>query len=481
MNIKPDNTQDSRTHGKTETSHVNKQTAGVKILVGDPKAAVRKLALPMIVAMTLLGLYNVVDAFWVSGLGSDALAAIGFVFPFYFVALGLAHGLGVGGGSAISRRIGADDKAGADRVAIHLLVMMGVAALLFTIFFYFAADSIFILIGAGSAAGIATEYGKIIFLGSFFIFFTNVAYAILRGEGDAKRAMYAMGVSSILNIILDPILIYTFNWGIAGAAWATIFSIFISSLVMFYWMVIKKDTYVSFNLRGFTPDKSVIRDILGVGLPASVQQISMAFTMLILNLIIIMVSDTDGVAVYSVGWRLVSIAVTPLIAISTAVVSVAGAAYGSHIYKNTEIAHLYATKLGLIIGLCISAVTFIFAPQIAAVFTLSEASAHIAPDLIIFLRVICLFFPIVTFGMFSSSLFQGTGKGMYALSVTILRTIILAPLFVWLFAVTFGWGLIGVWWGLLAGNTIGSGVAFIFARVYTKRLINLNKGREASV
>jgi len=144
-------------------------------------------------------------------------------------------------------------------------------------------------------------------------------------------------------------LIYTFNWGIAGAAWATIFSIFTSSLVMCYWMVIKKDTYVSFHLRGFTPDKSVIRDILRVGIPASVQQISMAGTMLILNLIIIMVSDTDGVAVYSVGWRLVSIAVTPLVAISTAVVSVAGAAYGSHIYKNTEIAHLYATKLGLII------------------------------------------------------------------------------------------------------------------------------------
>jgi len=83
--------------------------------------------------------------------------------------------------------------------------------------------------------------------------------------------------------------------------------------------------------------------------------------------------------------------------------------------------------------------------------------------------------------MFSSALFQGTGKGMYALIVTILRTIILTPLFVWIFAVTFGWGLVGVWWGLLSGNIIGSLVAFTFARVYTKRLINLNKEREASI
>ncbi|MEA1998770.1 MAG: MATE family efflux transporter, partial [Euryarchaeota archaeon] len=124
---------------------------GVKTLLGDPKKAILKLSLPMIVAMSAQTIYNLVDAIWVSGLGADALAAIGFVFPFFFAAMALSTGLGVGGGSAISRMIGARDKGGADNVAVHTIVMMLLLAVLFTIPFVVFAEDVFILIGAGSA------------------------------------------------------------------------------------------------------------------------------------------------------------------------------------------------------------------------------------------------------------------------------------------------------------------------------------------
>ncbi len=89
-----------------------KGTDGVKTLLGDPRKAIIKLAIPMVVAMSVQTIYNIVDAFWVAGLGADALAAMGFVFPFFFVIMSLSNGLGIGGGAAISRRIGAKDKAG---------------------------------------------------------------------------------------------------------------------------------------------------------------------------------------------------------------------------------------------------------------------------------------------------------------------------------------------------------------------------------
>lgn len=445
-------------------------TRGIKTLLGDPKQAVLKLSGPMIVAMVLLSLYNVVDAFWVSGLGSDALAAIGFVFPFYFMAIGLANGLGVGGGSAISRRIGARDKSGADSVALHTMAIMAVVSAAFTIPFYLLAGEIFAAMGAGSATAMAVDYASIIFLGSFFIFFCNVAYAILRAEGDATRAMYAMGVASVLNIVLDPVFIYTLNMGVAGAALATVLSVTISSLVMLYWLCVKKDTYITFNPRDFKPDRAIVRDILRVGLPAAVQQLSMALTMLFMNLIIIMVASIDGIAVYSVGWRVVSIAITPLIAISTAVVSVTGAAYGARLYEKAETAHLYAIKIGSVIGVSISVATFLLAPVIAGVFTLAEEAAHIKPELTFFLRVMCLFYPAVAFGMFSSALFQGTGKGLNALVVTILRTIVLTTAISYLLAVVLNWGLEGAWWGLAIGNILGSSTAYVWARLYTARL-----------
>ncbi|KAF5411487.1 MAG: MATE family efflux transporter [Euryarchaeota archaeon] len=446
---------------------------GIEILLGDPKRAILKLSLPMIVAMSVQTLYNLVDAVWVAGLGADALAAIGFAFPFFFAAMALSNGLGIGGGSAISRRIGSQDKEGADNVAVHTIVMMLLIAALFTIPLFFCAEGLFVMIGAGRTVDLAVAYAQVIFAGSIFLFFTNTANAILRAEGDSRRAMYVMVLGAGMNIVLDPIFIYTLKMGIAGAAWATIISLAVSSSLMLYWMSFKKDMYVSFKFRGFRLDKSIVQDIFGVGVPAAVMQLAMTFTILIMNTIIVMVGNTDGVAVYTTGWRVVSIAILPLVGIATAVVSVTGVAFGKHSFEKAKIAHRYAIKIGFMIEVVIAAATFIFAPQIAAVFTYTEEAVHIAPDLITFLRVVSLSYVTVPFGMLSSSLFQGTGNGMNALIVTVLRTIVLTPLFSFLLAFNLCMGLNGIWWGLVAANTIGSAVAFAWAGLYTRRLINL--------
>jgi len=459
---------DNKSHGK--------ETEGIRTLLGDPKKAIIKLSIPMVVAMSVQTIYNLVDAIWVSGLGADALAAIGFVFPFYFMAMGISTGLGVGGGSAISRRIGTGDKTGVDNVAVHTIVLMLILAVLFSIPLVLLAEDIFVLMGSGRTIGMAVDYAEVIFSGSILVFFTNIANAILRSEGDAKRAMYAMIFGACLNIVLDPIFIYTLDMGIAGAAWATLVSFGLSSLVMLNWLVFKGDTYVSFNFRGFRFDRSIVMDIIRVGLPATVMQLSMAFTMVIMNLIIVIVDSTDGVAVYSTGWRVVTIAILPLVGISTAVVSVTGAAFGARSFEKINIAHIYAVKTGLLIEASIAVVTFIFAPQIAAVFTQAEGAQHIATDLVTFLRIICVFYPGVAFGMLSSSLFQGTGKGVNALIVTVLRSLVLTTLFTVVFAFILDLGLTGIWWGLVLANLTGSGVAFLWARLYVGRLLQMPSG-----
>ena len=447
------------------------RTEGVETLLGDPRSAILKLSAPMVISMLLFSLYNIVDAFWVAGLGSDALAAVGFVFPLFFIALGIANGLGIGGGSAVSRRIGAQDKAGADLVAQHTMAIMAAFAVLFSIPFYLASDRIFVLLGAGSAAPLAADYAKIIFAGTIFILFSNVAYAILRSEGDAKRAMYAMGVASLLNIILDPIFIYALDWGIGGAAWATVLSMAVSSAVMLRWMAIKKDTYVSLGNRGFSPDGATLREILQVGVPASFEFVSLALMGIAINLVIVAVSSTDGVAVCSVGMRVVNIGMTPLIAMSTAVISVSGAAYGSGAFQKIDDAHLYSVRAGLLVALLLSAATYIFAPQIAALFSYSEASASLASEIVTFLRVMAFFYPAIPLGIFAAAVFQGVGRGSAALAISVLRTIVFNVLLVVLFAVGFGWGLPGVWWGMVIGNLLGDAVGYIWVRSYVGRLV----------
>ncbi len=452
------------------TSSPEIQTEGVKTLLGEPKRAIIKLALPMIAAMSVQTIYNFVDAIWVSGLGADALSAVGFFFPFFFMTMAIATGIGLGGGSAISRRIGARDKRGADNVAVHTVVIMFLAAVFLTVPLFIFAEKIFTLLGAGRTLAMAVSYARIMFAGTLIIFFVNIANAILRSEGSVKRAMFAMSLGAGINIVLDPIFIYTFGLGVAGAAWATILSLFITSLLLFNWLFLKKDSYVSFSFGKFRFNREIVRDIFRVGLPASAQQLSMSFTMLMINLILVRVGGTDGVAIYVTGWRVATIAILPLLGIATAVVSVSGAAFGEGAFKKINIAFMHALKIGIIIEVVVGIAVFFLAPQITAVFTRAQGASRIASDLIVFLRIMCFFYPATAFGMFSSSMFQGVGKGINALIATIVRTVLLTLLFTTLFTFILDMGLMGVWFGIVMGNTIGAVVAFLWAKSYIRRL-----------
>lgn len=458
----------------TQEPPEKKETEGIKTLLGDPRKAIMKLSLPMIVAMSVQTIYNVVDAIWVSGLGADALSAVGFFFPFFFMLMAISTGIGIGGSSAISRRIGAQDKEGADNVATHTTILMLVVSVALALPFFVFAETLFSSMGAGRVTHLAVSYARVMAAGTVLIFFSNVSNAFLRGEGDATRAMYALMTGAVLNIGLDPLFIYTFGMGVAGAAVATVLSMLVSSAVLFNWIFIKKDTYVSISLRAFHYRGDIIKEILTVGLPAAASQLSMSLSMLMLNLIVVEAGGTDGVAVLSTGWRVVTFATLPLIGIATAVTAVTGAAYGSRAYQNMDTAYTYAVKIGILIEVAIAAATYGLAPQITSLFTLSKDAARIREDLIVFLRIMCIFYPTISFGMLSSALFQGTGKGLYSLMVTVFRTIILVAPLAFLFALALGWGLPGVWWGMVMGNIIGAVISYLWAKVYVQ---GLKKGR----
>ncbi len=481
---------DTESNGEVKSHNVNsetknteylasrKATEGVDILLGDPKKAVVKLSIPLIVAMSVQTIYSLTDTFWVAGLGADALAAIGFAFPFFLIQMSLTSGLGVGGGAAISRRIGARDKAGVDNVAAHTFVIMFILTVVLTVLGLGLVRDLFMYSGAGNTTELGVSYSRVIFAGSFVFFFTNVSNSILRSEGDSKRAMQSMILGSILNVFLDPIFIYPLGLGVAGAALATVISFAVSGLLMFYWLFIKKDTYVSIRFSSFKFDRAIVSDIFRVGIPSSIEQVALAMTALLMNLIIVNVSNTDGVAIYATGWRVASIAVTPLIGISIALISISGAAFGERDFKKAQNALIYAIKIGFLVEALIGVIVFQFAPEIAAVFTQAETAARIAPELTRLMRIMTVFYPAVAFGMLSVSLFQGAGKGTNALIATLLRSLILTPLFAALFAYVSGWGLLGVWWGLVAGTVIGSVITFLWAQIYLKCMIGVGEKGE---
>jgi putative MATE family efflux protein len=320
--------------------------------------------------------------------------------------------------------------------------------------------------------GLAAEYAEILFGGTVILVFSHISGALLRGEGDARRAMKGMITGSLLNIVLDPIFIYLLDMGVRGAAVATLVSMTVSALLFSYWLFFQGNTYLKITVRDFVFSRPILREILGVGLPSSLAQLSMSLAMLVINRIVIRAGGTDGVAVLTSGWRIVMLGVIPLIGISTGVVAVTGAAYGAGDREKLKAAFYYAVKMALIIEVTVGALTAIFASQLAQIFAYSEGAARIMDDLVTFLRIICLFYPAVPFGMLTSAMFRGVGKGSRSLIVTIIRTIILQVPVVYLFGIVMGMGLTGVWIGIVVGNVAATFITFSWG-VFTVNRIPL--------
>lgn len=446
-------------------------TRGVKILRGDPKKAILRLSGPMMIAMVVQTLYNLVDAIWVSGLGADALAAVGLFFPFMMFLMGFSNGIGIGGGSAVSRRIGERKKEAADNTALHTLVLTVVIGAVMSFPFLPILPKIFSMMGAtGNVNKMATGYSRVIVGGALLLFFSNMANNLLRAEGDAKRSMYAIVLGSVLNIILDPIFIYLLKMGVVGAAWATIISIGITAIILFIWLFYKRDTYINLRFSEFKPNKSIVGEILRVGVPASFSMISMSIAMYLLNMIIIKASGTNGVAVFTSGWRIVSLGTIPLMGIATGVTAVVASSYGEKNINKLKVGYHYAIKIGVLIEACIAIATFIFARPISYIFTYSKGAKVIADDLILFLKWMAPMYPFVPLGMLTSAMFQGIGKGERAFIVTFTRTVILQVFFCYFLAITLNYGFIGILWGILIGNLSASTFAFTWGNLTISKL-----------
>ena len=449
----------------------NDSSKGVDLMLLNPKKALMKMSIPLIISLLITSFYNLIDAAWVSGLGADALAGVGFFTPIFMILVGFGNGLGSGAAFALSKYLGEDNKIKADNASIHSIFIDVAVSLAITIILLVLLNPILNAMGAGQTIGYATDYGIIIILGSVFIILSNALYGIFRGEGDTTRPMYAMIASAILNMVLDPIFIYNLNLGVRGAAFATIISAIFVIIILMYWFYIKKDTYLKPNLSNFTFRKDISFDIVKVGFPASIQLLNNAFFAAVFSALLTFVGSTDSVAVYSTGWRIVTIGTTPLLAIGTALISVIAANYGAKNYKNIQIAHRYAMKVSIVIAVVVAILTNVFAGDIASVFASSGSSVRIASELTAFLAWIVIYYPTMAVGVASTYVFQGIGKGLTAMFQTIMRETGFTIFFAVLFAVVLDYGVWGAWMGIVLGEVVSNNITMIWADWQIKKLL----------
>lgn len=444
----------------------------VELMRGEPETAIKKLSIPIIISMLLTASYNIIDGIWIVGIGPDAIAGIGFINPIFMILVGVSFGLGAGATSSISRFVGARNHEGANASAIHSIVILAIASVLLTAILLAVQKPLLVLFGAsGAALNEGLKYGTPLFLGLFGFMFANGASGILRGEGDMKRAMYAMIVSVGLNTILNPIFIYILNFGSAGAAIATVISSLVSTILIMYWILIKKDTYVDVNLKEFQYDSKIAFDILKVGIPASMDMILLSVALSMYLIFISMLGGDYGVAVFSSGQRLYFFAIMPLSAIGTAITAVSGSAFGAKNGDYLSRSHIYGSKISILFGIFVLIIFLVFATPLATMFAYTPETSHLIPGIVSFLQVATLCLPLTGAGMASSYFYQGIGKGTISLAWTVIREIICTNALIYVFGIVLGWGLIGVWAGLAVGRALAGGLNFLFARYTIKKLV----------
>ena len=450
---------------------INMANKNVELMRGNPEKAVKTLAIPIMISMLLTASYNIIDGIWVAGLGQAAIAGIGFVTPIFMILNGVSVGLGSGATSSISRFVGAKNHEGANKSAAHALLIFLVASIILTAILLLVQEPLLRAYGAsGQNLAEGIKYGTPLFAGLIAFMFGNGGSGILRGEGDMKRAMYAMIVSVVLNAILDPIFIYVLGLGSAGASLATIVSALGSASVILYWLLVKKDTYVNVSLREFKFDSKIAKDILKVGIPASMDMFMMSLAVSLYLVFISTIGGEYGIASFTSGQRLYLFAIMPLTAIGSAVAAVSGSAYGAKNGDYLSRAHLYGVKFGIAFGTAVTIILVAFAPQLATLFAYTKETAVLVPEITRFLRIASLCLPLTGAGMTSSFMYQGIGRGTISLMWTIIREVIFTVTATYTLGIILGWGLVGIWTGLALGRTLASVLNFAFARFTIRKV-----------
>jgi putative MATE family efflux protein len=427
------------------------------------------MAIPVIIATIVQSTNSLIDALWVSLLGPEEIAAVGLVFPLYFITIGIGEGIGIGASSLISRRIGNGDRRRAEHSASQAFVLSLIVSIIATAILLPLLEPTLVLMGAGSILGVCLDYSVPLFIGTVFTVHLGVMSAILRSEGASKRSMSCEVLGAALNMVFDPLFMFGFGWGIAGDAWATVAATFCGLMLTFYWYFIKKDCYLLIYLRGFRFDRAVDRIILSVGIPAIFETVVTSFASMAINMVLIGSLGSDSVATFSTAWRIVQLMEIPMLGIAAAIVPVCAAAYGMMRLDKVDESFYFGLIFGAAMTLLIGASVALFADQIAYAFTSTDEEAHLRAGVATFLRIAAIFTPFSALGTIASSLFQAFGKGMYSLAI--IAMINLAEIPVCYVQVMLGQGLYPVYWGICITEIIGGLIGTAWA-LLSLRLVN---------
>jgi len=423
-----------------------------------------KLALPMMVGNVLQTVFGIVDMIFVGRLGPEAIAAVSLSGSVLFVIMAATTGVSVGTTAMVSRAIGARDRLKADRVAAQSVMLGIIVSGVLAVLGMLSSRQILLLIGArGETLVLAQSYLNIMFLGIVTVILLFLVMGIMQGAGDAKTPMKIIALSNVLNMGLDPVLIFGLlgvpALGVEGAALATVISRGVFLLVGLY-ILVSGMTYVGIRLDGLRIELSIMRKIVEIGIPASVNLIIRSSAG-VLFITIVAMYGTVAIATYGVGMRIDSVVLMPVFGLASASSTLVGQNLGARQPERAEATAMNAAKICALILCGVGALFYVAAPQIISVFTTSPEVIAMGTE---YVRVVVFSYVFMAYGMVLAMSLNGAGDTTPPLVSTAISLIVFqVPLALLLPRV--GLGVKGLWVSIVVAAMVQSVIMlYVFKR-----------------
>lgn len=435
-----------------------------------------RMAVPSMFSMLVQALYNIVDSIFVSMISQQALAAVSLVFPVQNLIIGIAVGTGIGLNSLVSRRLGEQNQERADMAATHG-VFLGVCTWVITcIVAFFAVKPFF---GAYSNDPVLTEYAiqyaEVVLYCSFGVFLSINFEKIFQATGNMIDPMKIMLIGTVINLVLDPIMIFGLlgcpALGVRGAAIATVIGQ-ITAMAYAFWIAVggKKVHRVSLKLHGFRVDWRTVSDIYKVGVPSMVMQCIGSVMVAGMNMILIGFSQA-AVSAFGVYFKLQSFVFMPIFGLTSGVMPIMGYSYGARNRKRLLSALWYGMGIAAII-MTLGTVLFLAIPsQLLSIFNADSELLRIGVPA---LQIISISFIPAAAGILFSTMFQAVGMGVHSLIMSILRQlVVILPAAMWLSQ----FGVNYVWFAMPIAEVFSFVVAVLFfINVYRSKISLMEQG-----
>lgn len=432
---------------------------------------VLSMSFPIMISMMVQALYNVVDSIFLAQYSEVALTAVSLAFPMQNLLIAVAVGTSLGVNSLLARKLGAKDFEGAEKAANNGLVLSFFSWILFAIIGLFFSKIFFgFFTDDPELLRMGTQYVSICLFFSLAIFIDITCERILQATGDTVHPMIIQSTGAIVNIILDPILIFGLfglpSMGVLGAAIATVIGQHVSAALAIYY--VRKNKEVRISVKYFKLEKRTVLDIYAVGLPTIIMQAIGTVMTTSLNKLLISFG-TAAVSVFGVYFRLQSFVFMPIFGLSSGMIPVIAYNYGAQSPKRMTT----TIKVGLVVSLIIMSLGFLVFMLIPEVLlSWFNASAEMLAIGKVALPRISLCFISAGICITIAALFQAVGDGYISMIISITRQIILLIPIAYLLGHFFG--LDAIWYSFILAETSSLALTLIFfSKVYKRRILPL--------